>query len=172
MYWSSLETVEDSKDELPFSFSCYNHSDRRKIVHKLFHCPSFGRKVTWLQTKNSGLVTCPKNSLWDNAIEDPEQACYFYELNNSMLCEDTWLLVGGDSVSASTAWFSIPTLSTEVGDSEAWRRLLYIIRITNKTISTIARVTAIPTNTAIEFAVSVQICGKIRERYRLWWHTL
>jgi hypothetical protein len=38
---------------IPFSFSCYNHSDRRKIVHKLFDCPSFGWKVTWLQTKNT-----------------------------------------------------------------------------------------------------------------------
>jgi hypothetical protein len=53
MYWSSLETVKDSKDELPFNFSCYNHSDRKKIVHKLFDCPSFGWQVTWLQTKNS-----------------------------------------------------------------------------------------------------------------------
>jgi hypothetical protein len=50
MYWSSLETVYDSKDELPLTFSCYNHSDREKIVHKLFDCPSFGWKVTWLRT--------------------------------------------------------------------------------------------------------------------------
>ena len=117
----------------------------------------------------SGLVTHP-NSLWDNEIEDPEQACYFYELNNSMSCEDTWLLCDDDSVSA--VWFSIPTLSTEMGDFEAWWRLLYIIRITNKTISTIAKATAIPTNIAIEFAVSVKICGKIKENYRLWRHTL
>jgi hypothetical protein len=54
-----------------------------------------------------------------------------------------------------------------MGDFEAWRRLLYIIRITNKTISTIAKVTAVPTNIAIEFAASVKICGKIRENDRL-----
>ena len=50
MYWSI---------NLPLSFSCYNHSDRRKIVHKLFDFPSFGWKVTWLQTKN----WC--ENLWD-----------------------------------------------------------------------------------------------------------
>jgi hypothetical protein len=42
--------------EVPFSFSCYNHSDRRKIVHKLFDGPSFGWKVAWLQTKNCACI--------------------------------------------------------------------------------------------------------------------
>ena len=44
------------KDELPFRFSCYNHSDRIKIVHKLSDCPSCRWKATWLQTKNSIII--------------------------------------------------------------------------------------------------------------------
>ena len=54
------------RDELPFSFSCYNHSDRRKIVHMLFDCPSFGWKVTWLQTKNCSVGKCPSAPLPGN----------------------------------------------------------------------------------------------------------
>ena len=48
-YFNVVIEFRDSlrlKDKLSFSFSCYDHFDRRKIVHKLmFDCPSSGWKA-------------------------------------------------------------------------------------------------------------------------------
>ena len=55
-YFNVLVEFRDSKDELPFSFSCYNHSDTEKNRPQVVRCPVIWMKSRVIANKEQGCI--------------------------------------------------------------------------------------------------------------------